>query len=187
MDNDDFSESSEEKQPTSNGLREILEALRTIFVAAIALVISIGQWVSKKFTTWQIKSEEQSKILDRQRADEQEKIARALREEQKIIREEKRLADEKAKIAEEQRAEERAVREEERKTKERRFSPKKLLYPSLSAVSTFALIVGVTRLGPIAEWTRSQNECIQQNSLIDGEIGKTNLVNKVMRCNGGHD
>ena len=80
MDNEDFPKSSGEQTPNSNGVRELLESLRTITVAIIALVISIGEWISKKFSSWQIKSEEQAKILDKQRADEQEKIAKSLRD-----------------------------------------------------------------------------------------------------------
>ncbi len=151
MDNEDFSKTSGEKQPNSNGLRELLESLRTIVVASLALVISLGEWISKKFSSWQIQSEEQAKILDKQRAEQQEKIERSLREEQRALREEKRKADEQAKIAQERRDEERAIREAERKAKEQKFNLKKILYPSLSTISTVALLIGVSKLAPVAK------------------------------------
>ena len=83
MANEDFSNSSAKVPSTSNGLREVLESLRTIFVATIALVISVADWISKRFTTWQNKAEEQAKTLEKVKAEEQRdlepSIALALR------------------------------------------------------------------------------------------------------------
>lgn len=186
MDNEDFSQSSGENARSSNGVRDVLESLRTIFVATIALVISISEWISKKFTNWQANAAEQAKVLEATRAKEQAKIDQKRREEERAIRSEKRKAEELAKIAEELRAEEREIREEERKAKEKRFSPRKIIYPTLSMMSTIALIVGVARLAPIAKWTRSQNECIEKTS-PEESANNAALANKVMRCNGGHE
>ena len=186
MDKENFSKSSGQIPPSSSGVRDVLESLRTIFVASIALVISIGEWISKRFTTWQANAAEQAKVLEGIRVEEQAKTDRKRREEEQAIRVEKRKAEEEAKIAEELRAEDRAIREEERKAKEQRLSTRKIIYPTLSAMSTIALIVGVTRLAPIAKWTRSQNECIAKTTLIEG-INQGNLADNVMRCNGGHD
>ena len=186
MDKEDFSKSSGEIPPSSNALRDVLESLRTIFVASIALVISIAEWIQKRFTTWQAKAAEQAKVLEKKRAEEQQKINQSRREEEKAIRAEKRKAEEQARIAEEQRAEDRAIREEERKAKEQRLNMRGIIYPILSAMSTIALVVGVTRLAPIAKWTRSQNECIEKTSPDEG-ANNAGLANNVMRYNGGHD
>ena len=186
MDKQEFSNSSGDMPPTSNGVRDVLESLRTIFVAAIALAISIAEWVSHRFTKWQANAEEQARTLEAIRLEEQSILDQQRRKEEQSIRTEKRKAEEEAKIAAERREEERTIREEERKAKEQQLSPRKIIYPTLSAMSTVALIIGVAQLAPIAKWTKSQNECIaktytnEANSPID-------FANKVMRCNGGHD
>ena len=186
MDNEDFSKSSDQLPPSSNGVRDVLESLRTIFVASIALVISLAQWISKRFTIWQAKADEQAKVIQAAKTKELKIIDQRRREEEVEIRAEKRKAEEQAKIAAELRAEERAIREEERKAKEQKLSPKQIIYPTLSAMSTIALIVGVARLAPIAKWTRSQNDCIEIAAL-DTENNQESFADKVMRCNGGHD
>ena len=186
MDKEDFSNSSKESSQTSNGFKEAFATLRTIFVAAIALVISLGEWLLHRFSNWQAKAEEKAKVIDAQRASEQEKIVRERREADRVLREEKRKAEEQAKISQERREEERTIREDERKAKEKELSMRKFIYPIFSAISTITLIVGVAYLAPIAKWTRSQNECIQKTS--DGDdSNQGDLANKVMKCNGGHE
>ncbi len=177
---------SQKEPPQANGFKEAFESIRTIFVAAIALLISIVQWLIHWFTDWQERTEVQSKLLNKQREEEQAQIAYKKRAEERELREEERKAKEKAKIEEEQRAEERSIREEARRKKEK-VSLNKIVYPALSAISTLALIIGVTRLAPIAKWTRNQNECIQQTTSDGNQLDQLNLANKVMRCNGGHD
>ncbi|WP_320667373.1 hypothetical protein [Prochlorococcus sp. MIT 1307] len=186
MEKEDLPDSFKKTNPPSKGLREVLESLRNIFVAAIAAVISIAEWLSRRLADWQSKSEMQAKIAETRRLEAQAKIDQERRSEERAIREEKRNAEEQAKINQERRSEERAIREEERKLKEQNLPIKKIVYPALSAMSTFALIVGVAMLAPIAKWTRSQNECIQQTSL-NANANEKDLANKVMRCNGGHD
>ena len=63
----------------------------------------------------------------------------------------------------------------------------------MAAISTIALVVGVSRLEPIAErlepiarWAKSQNECIESTSNNDG-MNRSDLPIKVMSCNGGHE
>ena len=58
-------------------------------------------------------------------------------------------------------------------------------YPLLALISTFTLVIGVSRLAPIAQWAKTQNECIQMTSTENG--GPTKIINKVQICNGGHD
>ncbi len=62
---------------------------------------------------------------------------------------------------------------------------KSYLYPFLAAISTAALITGVIRIIPLTQWARSQNECIENTSSIDG-VNPAGLSSKVMHCNGGH-
>ncbi len=186
MDKEDLPQSFKRPPSPSNGLREVLESIRTIFVASIALVISIGEWVSRKFKGWQANAEKQAEIIERRRAEDQAKIDQARRLEEQALREESRKAEEQAKIAEERRAEERVIREEERKAKEKKLSAKRIIYPALSTISTIALLVGVARLAPIAKWTKSQNECIGKTFPNEG-ASQESFATKVMRCNGGHD
>jgi hypothetical protein len=63
----------------------------------------------------------------------------------------------------------------------------------LAATSTVAIVIGVSKLEPIAQglepiarWAKFQNECIEENSKNDGNE-KMVLPMKVMSCNGGHE
>jgi len=193
MDKEERPYSVEKHTPPSKGVREALESLRTIFVAAIAAVISIAEWIYKRFSNLQAKAEVEAKVAEERRAEENANREKERKEKEKLkVAEERvriaeeRKAKEQAKIAEESRAEERAIREEERKAKEQKFSPKKIVYPTLSGISTIALIIGVAMLAPISKWTRSQNECIELTS-GNTDSSRGNFPNKVMRCNGGHE
>ena len=59
-------------------------------------------------------------------------------------------------------------------------------YPLFAAISTVTLVIGVTRLSPIADWASTQNECIERLSAGEA-ITKSQLKNNVKTCNGGHD
>ncbi len=59
-------------------------------------------------------------------------------------------------------------------------------YPVMATLSTFALLWGGVRLGPIAQWAKTQNQCIELTTTNDPN-GNTNLNTKVMKCNGGHE
>ena len=74
MDKEDLSRTSGAIPSSSTGLREVLESLRTIFVASIALLISIAEWISKRFTKWQADAAQQAKVLEATRIEEQSKI-----------------------------------------------------------------------------------------------------------------
>ena len=193
MDKEERPYSVEKHTPPSKGVREILESLRTIFVAAIAAVISISEWIYRRFTNLQAKAEVEAKIAEVRRAEESAKRAKERKEEERLKLAEERVriaeerkAKEQTKIAEESRAEERAIREEERKAKEQKFFPKRIVYHTLSAISTIALIIGVVMMAPISKWTRSQNECIEMTSGNEAS-NRRSFPNKVMRCNGGHE
>ncbi len=57
-------------------------------------------------------------------------------------------------------------------------------YPILAAISTIALVAGAASLAPIAQWARSQNECIERTFRIDG-VNQAGIPSKVWSCNGG--
>ena len=63
---------------------------------------------------------------------------------------------------------------------------KQYIYPVLAAISTITLVVGVSRLGPIAEWANNQNACIESVMNEEG-FDRAKLSNQVKNCNGGHD
>ncbi len=59
-------------------------------------------------------------------------------------------------------------------------------YPVLAVASTISLIGIFASLVPIAQWSRSQNECIERTFRIDG-TNTQGLTAKVWSCNGGGD
>ncbi len=59
-------------------------------------------------------------------------------------------------------------------------------YPVLAAISSISLVVISVSLLPIAQWARSQNECIERTFRIDGK-NKLGMSSKVWSCNGGGD
>tara|TARA_Y100001968_G_scaffold111131_1_gene100621 strand:- start:478 stop:1041 length:564 start_codon:yes stop_codon:yes gene_type:complete len=62
---------------------------------------------------------------------------------------------------------------------------KNLLYPCLAIISTTALVIGVAKIEPLTKWAQTQNECIENTKTIDG-FEPADLATKVMNCNGGH-
>ncbi len=167
---------SEDPKAITKGLREGLTAIRTLFIATVALLITLFEKASKVFIQWRGDLKIQA-----------DNRAATIKEEERNKREEERIAQEKAKIAEELRAEEREIRSEERKLRLlKRKSVIKFIYPVLAAISTASLVVVATRLAPISKWSGSQNECIA--TTIDFADAETDsIAYKVMRCNGGHD
>ena len=59
-------------------------------------------------------------------------------------------------------------------------------YPLFAAVSTLSLAVMAVSSVPLAQWARTQNECIEKTFRIDG-INKAGIPAKVWSCNGGGD
>ncbi len=177
MEKDNPSDLSREIKTLLKGSSESLKLIRDGIFASIAFLIALFNRIIRFLKNWRISVNEQSIQLEKQR-----------RLEEKERREIERKEKEEAKIAEERRFELREKREEERKLKDQRTTYTKIIYPILlfAAVSTTALVVGVSRLSPIARWTKSQNECIEMTSL-DETNKVASLANKVMKCNGGHD
>ncbi len=59
-------------------------------------------------------------------------------------------------------------------------------YPVLAVVSTASLALIACSLLPIADWARTQNECIEKTFRVDG-TNNAGIPAKVWSCNGGGD
>ena len=59
-------------------------------------------------------------------------------------------------------------------------------YPVFAAVSTVSLVLISVSLVPIADWARTQNDCIDRTFRIDGN-NTAGIPAKVWSCNGGGD
>ena len=57
-------------------------------------------------------------------------------------------------------------------------------YPTFAAISTVSLIAISVSLLPIAQWAKTQNECIERTFRTDG-TNKAGTPSKVWSCNGG--
>ncbi len=68
----------------------------------------------------------------------------------------------------------------------RQDSTRSIVYPLLAVISTFTLVGGVIRLGPISKWAHMQNECIESTYALDESL-KDDIRYKIMTCNGGHN
>ena len=70
------------------------------------------------------------------------------------------------------------------------MTPREILrdqtYPILAGISTISLVVIAYSLIPLAEWARTQNECIERTFRIDG-ANNAGIPAKVWSCNGGGD
>ena len=59
-------------------------------------------------------------------------------------------------------------------------------YPVLAVISTVSLVGIFSSLVPIAEWARTQNDCVERTFRINGK-NVQGLSAKVWSCNGGGD
>ena len=59
-------------------------------------------------------------------------------------------------------------------------------YPAMAVVSTISLFVIAISLLPLAQWARTQNECIERTFRTAG-TNKAGIPTKVWSCNGGGD
>ncbi len=60
------------------------------------------------------------------------------------------------------------------------------LYPILAGISTTSLLIGTIKIGPVIQWAKTQNECVERTKILNNE-GISSIAQKVMRCNGGHE
>ncbi len=167
--NEDQNKFSEEVKPLLKEVRESLPFIQKIIIAPVALGIALGGKYLSEVQRRQAEAKKEANIRSqKQRADERARMI------------EERNATESAKIAAEKRAEdrERKIREEEKK-----LTPRKIIHTSLSAISTIALVIGVSMLAPIAKWTYNVNECVKELALSDER--NLSFGERVIKCNKG--
>ena len=190
----------EDRRRLAMELRDALESLRSLFVAAVSLVITIAGWrprseASKSTTSndYQIPEMQANlassyPILTSRSSHESHPITNSQTKlnSDLISNSQPRVAWKAIEVSQ------KIIEPEGQKANTREIA-KDLVYTVMAAISTIALVVGVSRLQPIAErlepiarWAKSQNECIESTSNIDG-MNKADLPIKVMSCNGGHE
>ena len=59
-------------------------------------------------------------------------------------------------------------------------------YPAMALVSTISISLIAVSLLPVAQWARTQNECIERTFRVDGK-NNAGIPAKVWSCNGGGD
>ena len=190
----------EDRRRLAMELRDALESLRSLFVAAVSLVITIAGWrprseASKSTTSndYQIPEMQANlassyPILTSRSSHESHPITNSQTKlnSDLISNSQPRVAWKAIEVSQ------KIIEPEGQKANTREIA-KDLVYTVMAAISTIALVVGVSRIQPIAErlepiarWAKSQNECIESTSNIDG-MNKADLPIKVMSCNGGHE
>ena len=156
----------ERKKLLKNDLKEGLEGLKEILVSTITLLFRISESIPKAKLS--------SSLISFKSINKKAKDNSAL----SFVQNNPKSTNSKAVD----------VSVEIHKEKSLSFSLNKLkeiIYPILAIASTAALITGVHRMGPLMEWAKTQNECINSTTSIDG-ITPEDLTTKVMKCNGGH-
>ena len=190
----------EDRRRVAMELRDALESLRSLFVAAVSLVITIAGWrprsEASKSTTrnddqipeMQANLSSSYPILTSRSSHESYPITNSQTKlnSDLISNSQPRVAWKPIEVSQ------KIIEPEGQKANTREIA-KDLVYTVMAAISTIALVVGVSRLQPIAErlepiarWAKSQNECIESTSNSDG-MNKADLPIKVMSCNGGHE
>ena len=160
-------ELSPSKERLANGLQDALQSMRSLLIAIVALAITIAETRPKS-----------KEDVPKQNAVQPKKNLQVL-EQSQILKSPQPMPQVQTK----------EIPNTMTKVLDPKTTPRELIrnhtYPALAAISTFALVIGVARLGPIAEWAKTQNECIEKTLTING-IQKADLPDKVMTCNGGH-
>ncbi|KZR82899.1 hypothetical protein PMIT1342_00550 [Prochlorococcus marinus str. MIT 1342] len=181
-------------------LRDALKSLRSLFVAAVSLVITIAGWRPRSEASNSTTSKDDQipqmqaipassyPILSSRSTHDSKPIANSRTKlNSDLIATSQTRFNWKAVEASPK------ITQPERRKVNKLGVAKDLVYTLMAAISTIALVVGVSRLEPIAEglepiarWAKSQNECIESTSNNDG-MNKADLPMKVMSCNGGHE
>ena len=181
-------------------LRDALKSLRSLFVAAVSLVITIAGWRPRSEAS-------KSTISNDYQIPQMQAIpacsypiltSRSTHDSKPISNSRTKLNSDLIATSQTRfnwkaiEASPKITQPEHRKVNKQEIA-KDLAYTVMAAISTIALVVGVSRLEPIAEglepiarWAKSQNECIESTSNNDG-MSRTDLPTKVMSCNGGHE
>ncbi len=149
-------------------IRDAFITLGTLLVAIIAFSITSLEWIGKSL------SKRQSKIKPSSESQEKAQVIESISPKQDTKQDTKQIQDSIS-----------SIEVEDRKNPRIAFGAN-YFYPLFAAISTVTLVIGVTRLSPIADWASTQNECIERLSAGEA-ITKSQLKNNVKTCNGGHD
>ena len=155
--------SSERKSLLAKDLKEGLEGLRDLLVAAFALVVTIADSIPRQKDSTAITSYEGKKPKPGNSI--------AIFDEEGNNSAGPEPVDISIEIDEKKR----------RKMAVDLFAS--FLYPILATISTTALIIGVVRIEPLTKWASTQNQCIETTNSVKG----LDLPSRVMTCNGGHN
>ncbi len=147
------------------GIKDSLKTLRPLLLALIALLITIGEKLVKSI----------ERLLDR--PSPQPSQASLI---EPIDHSEGRLSDPDSEELAEQ------IIQKNNPQSKLDGSNSGKTYIALATISTISLVIGVSRLAPIAQWTKMQNECIEEASNIEG-LKREEFIKKVQICNGGHE
>ena len=183
----------EDRRRLAMGLRDALKSLRSLFVAAVSLVITIAGWRPRSEASQATTSNDYQipqmpaiptssyPILTSRSTHDSQPISNSRTKlNSDLIPTSQTRFDWKAIQASQK------ITQLERRKVNKQEIAKDLAYTVMAAISTIALVVGVSRLEPIARWAKSQNECIESSYNNDG-MNRTDLPIKVMSCNGGHE
>ena len=190
----------EDRRRLAMELRDALKSLRSLFVAAVSLVITIAGWrpryeASKSTTSNDYQTPQMQAIPA---SSYPILTSRSTHDSQPISNSRAKLISDLIPTSQTRfdwkaiQSSQKITQLERRKVNKQEIA-KDLAYTVMAAISTIALVVGVSRLEPIAEglepiarWAKSQNECIESTSTND-VMNRTDLPIKVMSCNGGHE
>ena len=159
--------SEERKKVFKKDIKEGIEGLKKLFIAAIAIVLKVADALPKskpqtsitKYKGDNDKTEANSSIStfkDKSRNSDQEPLEVAVEVESKSY------------------------------INFREVIVNTFLYPILAAISTTSLVIGINKIDPVIKWAITQNECVQNTNIINKE-GSSAIAQKVMMCNGGHE
>ncbi|KZR77650.1 hypothetical protein [Prochlorococcus marinus] len=190
----------EDRRRLAMELRDALKSLRSLFVAAVSLVITIAGWRprSKASNSTTSKDDQIPQMQAIPASSYPILSSRSTHDSKPIANSRTKLNSDLIPTSQTRfnwkaiEASQKITQPERRKVNKLGVA-KDLVYTLMAAISTVTLVVGVSRLEPIAEglepiarWAKSQNECIESTSNNDG-MNKADLPMKVMSCNGGHE
>ncbi len=163
---------SEEIKPLVKGVVEALADLRTLLVAIVAFVIFAIEKLAVVFADWRSRAKESKPAANQSQVTSNESKERT-KEFKSPTDEFPRNTGNGLKGMKMQSIEVPKQLSSFQEEQTRLFSElaKDYAYPALALISTIALVVGVARLGPVSDWSRKQNECVE-NATSFGRKGK---------------
>ena len=199
MTNETIPDFFEDKEQIATEVRGSVEDIRSVLVAAVSLAITLAGWrpqakVSKFKTRDNSQAPEAKKPVDLQSTSVQQSNIdlNPIPVSQPINIPKPIHVSKPINISQTVEAPQEINKQEGQQMNTREIV-RDLIYMILAATSTVAIVIGVSKLEPIAQglepiarWAKFQNECIEENSKNDGN-DKMVLPMKVMSCNGGHE